>query len=214
MTTVPVIDTFTDKLGQHHSEIPGGSNQVQQSVLKDSGINQTAVIKKVDEALNLADASHLLEVTTENIQLRAQVLKLKKDSANLKLLSYRDNWLSFLYNPADSTVTDLVHNFAFSQVRFTKIRWFKPYPLIDFYADDPRVRITGATHFSVEVPPSTFGATADSRIIYDFKSGHVIPSVGLDFRVNKLEFTGREYWSVRNQKFQQQVGISYNQPIF
>lgn len=209
-----VLDTFRDRSGDLHSQIAANGNIIPAAVLKDTTIKRDSIIKKIDRDLSLADNSGLLEVTQENIQLKARILKLTKDSAHLAYLAYKDKSISFSYDPRDSTMHDLFVNLHLTQVKLNKRKLFSSIPVYDFYADDPRVTFSGFNHFTVAVPPPLIGLTADVKSAYDFKSGHLIPSVGLSFRVGKFSIEGRNYWSVRNQQFQQLLSLSYRQTIF
>jgi hypothetical protein len=210
----PVLDTFRDKSGNLHSQIAANGNTIPQAVLKDTSIKRDSIIKKIDRDLSLADNSGLLEVTQENLQLKAHILKLTKDSANLAYLAYKDKSISFSYDPKDSTMHDLFVNLHLTQVKLNKRKLFSSTPVYDFYADDPRVTFSGFNHFTVAVPPPLIGLSADVKSAYDFNSGHLIPSVGLNFRVGEFSVEGRNYWSVRNQQFQQLLSLSYRQTIF
>lgn len=212
--SVPIIDTFTDKHGQKHAEIDASKNVIPRAALKDSSVKRDSIIQKIDNDLNLADAKHLMEVTFENMELRAVVLRLKKDSANLALLAYHDKSISFTYDPRDSTVHDFAVNLRLTQVKYGKQKLFSNFPVIDFYADDPRITFSGISHFSVAVPPPLFGLTADARAAYLFSSGRLVPSVGLNFRVSNFFIEGRNYFSTVTNSFRQSVAFGYRLNIF
>lgn len=211
---VASIDTFIDSFGQNHSEIRADANTVQQSSLKDTGVNRIRIIRQVDSALNQTDARHLMEVTQENVQLRAAVLKLRKDSANTAVLKYADRSVSFYYHPEDSTVRDLLVNLHLNQVKYNKTKWFSSKPVYDFYSDDPRVTFSGFTHFTVAIPPPTFALSTDLRGGYDFGTGRFRPSVGLNFRINQFYLEGREYYSTRTNSTGQSLAFGFRQSIF
>ncbi len=212
--SVPVIDTFRDKKGILHTEVSSTANTVPQAALKDTGVKRDSVVKIIDAALNLADASHLMEVTQENMQLRAAVLKLRRDSADKALLAYNDHALSFKYDARDSTVRDFKVNLNISQVKYRRPKLFGGIPLYDFYSDDPRVTFSGIDHFTVAIQPPIFGLTADAKTAFVFNTGHVVPSVGLDFRVGNFHFGGREFYSPAFKRFQQLASVSYQYNIF
>jgi len=142
------------------------------------------------------------------------VLKLRNDSANLALLAYNDKWLSFKYDPRDSTVLDFKYDARLSQVKFGKRHLFSNTPVIDFYGDDPRITFGGFNHFSVAVPQPLFGLSADAKAAYILKTGQVVPSVGLNLRVNNFYLEGRNYWSPAGNSFRQLVALGYRQNIF
>jgi hypothetical protein len=212
----PVTNAYKDKSGNQHVQISASDHSIPQAVLKDSSVKRDSIIKKVTNDLNLTDPGKLLEVTQENLQLRAAVLKLRQDSANLAMLVFHDNALSFYYNPADSTVRDFSLDLHLNQVKMNKRKWLTNTPVYDFYADDPRVTFSGFNHFVVAVPPPAFGLVADAKTTYDFRSKNFYPSVGLDIRVGKFNLEGREYGFIKDDRFDHShlLSLSYKQTIY
>jgi hypothetical protein len=209
---VAPIDSFTDKSGQKHTEIPADTHQVTQSSLKDTSVKRDSVIQKISQDLNLADPIHLVEVRQENLQLRAAVLRLRRDSTNKAILAYNDHAISFKYDPRDSTVRNLLINLKLTQVKYSKPKLFSNKAVIDFYADDPRVQFSGFNHFSVALPPPVFGLTTDAKASYLIKTGRIVPSIGIDLRVGNFHLEERNFY-LQNQ-VQQMASFGYRQTIF
>jgi hypothetical protein len=210
------IDTFLDKKGNFHTEIAANGNTIAQATLKDTSVKRDSVIKKVTDDLGLADPTKILEVTQENMQLRDAVLRLRRDSTNMALLAYHDPVLSFQYDPRDSTVRNFLINLHLNQVKYNKTKWFSNTPVYDFYADDPRVRFSGFSHFVVAIPPPLFGLTTDAKTTFNFSNGHFTPSIGLNFRAGKLYLEGREFLFYKDEQVRQSqlVSFGYRQTIF
>ncbi len=211
---VPLLDTFRDKHGVQHAEIAANTNQVSRAALKDTAVKSDSIIKKVAADLNGISPDRFLEVTQENLQLKASVMKLTKDIKNLALLAYKDSAVSFAYDPRDSTLRNLLVNLRINEVKYSKRKFLSETPVYDFYANDPRVTFSGFTHFSVAVPPPLFGLTADVRAAYLISTGAIVPSVGVNARLGKWYLEGRSYIAPRSLKAQQLISFGYKQTLF
>lgn len=209
-----IIKRFTDKNGDNHSEIKADQNKITRAALADTTNKRKRLIDSVKEALNLDNANQIEELTEENFNLKA-LLKLKAhtDSSGHKTLDYSDPFLTFRFNPDDSTAylnyRAKILSAMFYRYPIPFLHFFKTPSYIDFYGADKRITIDGVDHMIIQQPDPLFGLTADVKTSYMINSGHLVPSFGAGFRVGKFTFEGREYYSIKNDHFQPAVSASY-----
>lgn len=212
--TADIIDRYTDSLQQNHAAINASQNTVTAASMKDTANTHKSKLDTIAKAVGLSNVSQIQEVTQENIELKAQNLKLKKslDSAGNALLSYTDKHMHLTYNPRDSTL-NWTYNVNLTSVRYNKPTWLpfiKGASILDFYTDDPRVTINGVNHLTVQQTDPLLGISGNVKASYDFNSGRVIPSAGVDFRVGHTIFGTRYYYSFRDKQFKPMASVSYN----
>lgn len=209
-----IVKSFKDQQGLSHVQIKADQNKIPAATLKDTTAHIKGILDTVKKALDLGSLQQIEELTQEVISLKEQIkLKSVRDSSGRNVLAFNDPWLSVKYSPLDS-VLNLHYDAKITATRFFRypipfIHFIKSQDYIDFFGDDPRMTINGVKHATFTQPDPLFGFSADAKASYLINSGRLVPSFGADLRVGKFYFEGREYYSIRNDKFLPMVSVGY-----
>lgn len=202
-------NSFKDSSGATHTQFLANSGQIPQYLLKDTAVTNRTFVDTAARVEKIK-AAQFLELTKENVALKAENIQLKqKGPATDSVFYYEDKWLQVFYY-AITHKADVLYNVNITTGKFTPGTWLpfthKP-PMLDFSADDPRAHINNVEHFTAIIPEPFIGFTGNFKGYYDLDTRQIIPAVSAGIRLGRFHIEDNFYYS---QKLKQAIGLSYD----
>lgn len=222
-----IVARHTDSAGQNHAitqvALPITAGQLKQYLaISPGGMDSTAMqLVKLMKDNNLKDKQiEGLQQVTFTSQAREQKAVAALDSQKRVTYYYKNKYLEITLRPGntpglvnDTASLDYKYNLNLYSVQY----WKRSIPLIgskhsyiDLFSDDPNVTINKLKRFTVEQVQPSFGLRGQVRSSYDFATGRIIPSAGLEMSFGKFDLSGRYYYSQQFDKLEPIISATYN----